>query len=94
MKRSSDDVTKKKIRKPVRSVAKLYSICCVNLYRFCKKRKILERKGSSELPRVGYHSEEHEKELEYLLRAVDAFYGLCPREVSRIKSRIRDKIES
>ncbi len=63
-------------------MAKLYGICRVTLYRFCKKRKMLEGKGSSELPRVGYHSgkvfpEEHEKELEYVVKAVDAFYGLC-----------------
>ncbi len=74
MKRSSDDV--KQLGKPVRSVAKLYGICRVNLYRFCKKRKMLEGKGSSELPRKKVFTEEHEKELENLVRAVDAFYEL------------------
>ncbi|XDV32097.1 hypothetical protein PO909_002986 [Leuciscus waleckii] len=70
--------------KSIRSVAKLYGICHVTLYRFCKKRRMLEEKGSGELPRVGYHSgkriftEEQEKQLtEYLLRVRELAYQLA-----------------
>lgn len=95
LERASNDV--KEQGKSIRSVAKQYGICHVTLYRFCKERKKLEEKGSRDLPRVGYHSgkkvftDEQENELTaYLMRAADAYYGLCPCEVSG-QELVKDK---
>ena len=52
LKRASNEV--KEQGKSVRSVAEVYGICHVTLYRFCKERKKLEVKGSKEPPPVGY----------------------------------------
>lgn len=69
----------------VRSVAKQYSICHTNLYRFIKRR---ERIGPGEEMKTGYwtprrvFSDQQEDSLaEYLKRAADLFYCLSTKEV-------------
>ncbi len=86
LKRASHEV--KEQGKSIRSVAKVYGMCHVTLYRFCKERKKLEEKGSKELPPVGYRSgnkvfnNEQGRELtDYLMRAAGAYFGLTPHEV-------------
>ncbi|XP_033180906.1 tigger transposable element-derived protein 6-like [Mastacembelus armatus] len=88
LKVASDEVTGK--GKSVRSVAKAHGICHVTLSRYCKSLQKLRDQGSSDLPSVGYRSnnkvfsEVQEKNLaDYLTQAADLYYGLTPREVRK-----------
>uniref|UniRef100_A0A3Q3LV80 HTH psq-type domain-containing protein n=1 Tax=Mastacembelus armatus TaxID=205130 RepID=A0A3Q3LV80_9TELE len=54
LKVASDEVTGK--GKSVRSVAKAHGICHVTLSRYCKSLQKLRDQGSSDLPSVGYRS--------------------------------------
>ncbi|KAK7171404.1 hypothetical protein R3I93_003875 [Phoxinus phoxinus] len=73
----------------VRAVAREFAICHTTLYRFHKKRGRLQAEGHK-LPSVGYWSsrrmftDEQEKTVrQYLQKAADLYFGLCPKEVRR-----------
>lgn len=72
----------------VRAVAREFAICHITLYRFHKKRGRLQAEGHDRLPGFGYWSsrrvftDEQEKSVgQYLKKAADLYFGLCPKEV-------------
>lgn len=72
----------------VRAVAREFAICHTILYRFHKKRGRLQAEGHDQLPGVGSWSsrwvftDEQEKSVgQYLKKAGNLYFGLCPKEV-------------